>query len=324
MASTAGVEGPMAGDWRKNEVMLRKAANDLGKDELIAGIAGRQKQLVRLHQLADLGLTPRAVQLRARSGRLHRVHRGVYATHSPPYSDHQRYLAAVYACGPGSLLSDLPAAFVFGFVEPAPGRPHVTNRMGTGRDLKGIVVHRRTIEPRDRTLRHGIPCTTPARTIIDCAPALDPDALEDLVMAADSLRILNRARFEQLVEERRGQPGIASLTALITDDPVETRSRNERRMHSICHEYGIPPPRTNFPIQVGARTFIADFCWPDLRLIVEADSWRWHGGRLAAESDADRAQLLALAGWRIVRFTRDQIKKARAETGRRLLALTAS
>lgn len=141
-------------------------------------------------------------------------------------------------------------------------------------------------------------------------------------MAADSLRILNRTRFEQLVGERRGQPGIASLTALITDDPAETRSKNERRLLSVCREFGVPLPLVNHRIEVPGRTFIADFCWPELRLIVEADSWRWHGGRLAAEGDADRAQLLALAGWRVVRFTRDGIKNARAETGRRLLALT--
>jgi very-short-patch-repair endonuclease len=70
------------------------------------------------------------------------------------------------------------------------------------------------------------------------------------------------------------------------------------------------------------RTFIADFCWPELRLIVEAASWRWHGGRLAAEYDADRDQLLLIAGWRVVHFTRDQIKLHRAETGERLAALT--
>lgn len=42
---------------------------------------------------------------------------------------------------------------------------------------------------------------------------------------------------------------------------------------------------------VGKRTFYADFCWPELRLIVEADSWQWHGGRQARERDVDRVPL---------------------------------
>ena len=141
-------------------------------------------------------------------------------------------------------------------------------------------------------------------------------------MAADSARLLNRDRLEQLAIERRGRPGIAHVLALITDDPVELRSRNEIRMRSICREYGIPLPLCNHRIETEGRTFIADFCWPELHLIVEADSWRWHGGRLAAESDADRDQLLSSPAGESCTFTRDQIKHQRGETGRRLAALT--
>ena len=82
------------------------------------------------------------------------------------------------------------------------------------------------------------------------------------------------------------------MLALISDDPPELRSKNELRMFSICREFGVERPLTNHRIDVGDRTFYADFCWPELGLIVEADSWRWHGGR------------------------------QRAETGRRLVALT--
>lgn len=141
-------------------------------------------------------------------------------------------------------------------------------------------------------------------------------------MAADASRKLNRGRLEALTAAHGGQPGIPRLLSLITDDPVETRSRNERRLFSICREFGVPLPKVNHRIEAAGRTFIADFCWPELRLIVEAQSWRWHGGRSAAESDADRAQLLAMAGWIVVEFTRAQIKNGRGETGRRLLALT--
>jgi hypothetical protein len=114
------------------------------------------------------------------------------------------------------------------------------------------------------------------------------------------------------------------VLALITDDPAEARSINERRMRSICREFGVPQPLVNHPIEVGDRLFIADFYWPDLNLIIEADSWRWHGGRQAAEDDADRGQILATGGSRVVRFTRDQIKNERERTGLRLVAITGA
>ena len=229
----------------------------------------------------------------------------------------------MYACGEGTLLRGFCSAAIFSLIDGFPGIPEVVNEAGTGARRHGIVVHRATIDPRDATSRHGIPCTSVARTIVDCAFRAGLDGTEELIMAADSARILNRSRLEELARERHGRPGIGHVLALVSDDPVELRSRNERRMFSICRSHGIPLPLCNRRIDAGGRTFYADFCWPDLGLVVEADSWRWHGGRLAAESDADRGQLLSAAGWRVVRFTRDQIKHRRAETGKRLAALTS-
>ena len=254
---------------------------------------------------------------------LHRVHPGVFCLHPPPLSRHQRLLAAVTACGAGTCLSDLSAAWHLSIAESAPDAVHVCNRSRTGRSLSGIVVHQRTVFRRDVLKLDGIWCTSPARTIIDCAASVSQELLEDLLMAADAKRSLDRARLEKLVEERRGQPGMRKLRELITGDPAVTRSENERRMLRICRRFRVPEPLVNHPIRVGQRLFYADFCWPELELIVEADSWRWHGGRLAGESDADRDQLLSMAGWQVVHFTRDQIKREGDRTGRRLLMLTS-
>lgn len=292
---------------------------DLG----IERICRRQKQLVRLEQLVALGLTPSGVDKRVARRRLHRLHRGVFSVHPPPYSRHQAMLAAIFACGPGSLISDLTCASFLGYTELAPSPTHVTNATGSGRSLRGIVVHQRAVEPRDTLIRSGIPCTSPARMILDCSAALDLEHLEDLLMAADSgSPRLDRRRLEQLIEASRGRRGIRNLRWLTTADPKQTRSINERRMLTICRRFGLIEPETNYRIDVGARTFYADFCWPELRLVVEADSWTWHGGRQASENDADRDQLLSVAGWRVVHFTRNQIKLQAERTGRRLLALT--
>jgi predicted transcriptional regulator of viral defense system len=311
------------GDWHRTAHQAPQSTNRR-VDPTIAARAGRQLHLITLAELREAGLSARGVRSRVARGRLHRVHRGVFCVHPPPLSVWQRYLAAVLACGPGSSLSDFSAAHHLAIAEQIAGTIHITNPGGAGRSLRGITVHRREIAACDRMILNGVPCTTAVRTVVDCAAAADEMELEDLLMAADSKRILNRRRLDELVAERRGQPGIHKLERLITDDPVETRSVNERRMFSICRRFGVSLPLVNHPIRTGGRLFYADFCWPEMNLIVEVDSWRWHGGRNAGESDADRDQILSLAGWRIVHFTRDQVKHRADQTGQRLLALTGS
>jgi len=46
-----------------------------------------------------------------------------------------------------------------------------------------------------------------------------------------------------------------------------------------------------------------DFLWREQRLIVELDSWGFHGGRQRFESDRRRDQRAAAAGYRTLRFT---------------------
>jgi hypothetical protein len=292
-------------------------------DVEIARIASRQRQLITLVQLRSCGLSDRAALHRAAAGRLHKLHPKVFAVHPPPYSNLQRLLAATLACGGFSFGSDLSAAAVFGYTEHHPSLPQVTSPTGAGRKLPGIMVRRRQVDRKDIWHPLGIPCTSPARTVLDCAGLVDLENLELILMAADASGKLNRRRLEELIatSPRRG---MANLRLLTSDDPADTRTINERRMRSICREFGVPEPLCNHPIIVGDRRFVADFCWPSLSLIVEADSWRWHGGRLATERDANRDQLLSVHGWRVVHFTRDQILRERDRTGRRLLALTAA
>src|SRR6476620_10387924 len=75
------------------------------RDVVIALVAERQHGVVTHRQLADTGLTRAAISKRARSGRLHRVYRGVYAVGHAGLSREGRWMAAVLACGEGAVLS---------------------------------------------------------------------------------------------------------------------------------------------------------------------------------------------------------------------------
>lgn len=189
------------------------------RERRIDALASRQQRLITFAQLLELGLSSSAIAKRASGGRLHRLHRGVFAIHPPPCTRHQRWLAAVLACGPGALLSDGCAAALMGISDFVPRAAQISLPSGRGRSRPGIEVHRRPIDPRDVRRSHFIPCTSAARALIDLAPSTSEAALERMMVAAESLRLLNRRRLGELAEERRGRPGVHKLASLLALEP---------------------------------------------------------------------------------------------------------
>jgi very-short-patch-repair endonuclease len=127
-------------------------------DSRLAKLAARQHGVVALTQFADLGLSGSAIAKRARAGRLHRVHRGVYAVGHARLTQHGRYLAAVLSCEPGAVLSHGSAALLWRLPWRERASVDVTVPGSGGRRArKLIVVHRARLDPGESTTRHGIP-----------------------------------------------------------------------------------------------------------------------------------------------------------------------
>lgn len=287
-------------------------------------VAGRQLHLIKTEELLDAGVPPRQVSRWAAGGRLFRMQHGVYATHPPPYSLEQRWLASVLACGEGALLSDWPGAIHLDIAPRRfPTRTHVTVPPGRARSRRGIIVHQRRLEPRDGMVKDGIPVTRPELVLIHLSPALSPVELEQMLVAAESLRILDRRRLAELVEERGGRPGIHKLVPLLGKEPSIAKSELELLMVPVLHEAGVPWPRFNDPVRVPERErpLIVDLHWPELGMVVELDSQRWHGDWERAEEDRERAQLVALAGLAPHRLFRRQVKREPAVAADRLRRL---
>ncbi len=66
-------------------------------------------------------------------------------------------------------------------------------------------------------------------------------------------------------------------------------------------------PRANKTVAVGDLRFEVDLAWPSRRLVAELDGRAYHGTPSAFESDRRRDQLLAAAGWRVIRATWRQV-----------------
>jgi very-short-patch-repair endonuclease len=274
------------------------------RDAAIAGIAAWQHGVISVKQLRSLGVPSSAIGDRFTSGRLHRIHRSVYAVGHPNIGNEGRWMAAVLACGEGAVLSHSSAAELWRIRHPrGPSAAsegflvHVT-LPGTsgGRRRKGIAIHRsRTLSPADCTLRDGIPVTRPGRTL------------------ADLRRILPPRQFAAALRE-------AEFLGLPTGDQFgsdHTRSELEARFLALLRRRRLPQPEVNVLVD----RFVVDFLWRSRRLIVEVDGWDSHRTRSAFEGDRARDARLKVLGYEVVRVTWRQIEDDAAAVAQTLLAL---
>jgi very-short-patch-repair endonuclease/predicted transcriptional regulator of viral defense system len=285
-------------------------------DREIATLAARQYGVVATRQLAALGLSRNAIAARAAAGRLHRIHRGVYAVGHPVLDRYGRWMAAVLAAGPGAALSHASAAALWEMRPTAATRPDVSVRTPGGRKRPGVRLHRATALQSDEvTEHHDIPVTTPARTLLDLAASLPRRAVERALDQAEILELFDLRAIKATIDAHRGQRGARRLAAALEEHDAGTtltRSELEELMLAICDNHGLERPRVNQDV-AGLEV---DFLFAAQRLIVEADSWRFHRTRKAFERDRQRDAILARAGYRTLRFTHRQMTRAPAEVAK--------
>src|SRR3954462_8009241 len=143
-------------------------------DKIVARRAEGQHGGGAARQLAAIGLSRNAVSARAQAGRLHRVHRGVYAVGHTVLTVNGRRMAAVLAAGPGAALSHASAAALWEIRPTSATRIDVSVRSAGGRSKRpGLRIHRASGLRRNEITEHeGIRATTPARTLLDLASSL--------------------------------------------------------------------------------------------------------------------------------------------------------
>jgi very-short-patch-repair endonuclease len=249
---------------------------------VIGRIASRQYGVVTRPHLLDAGVTAHEIRGRVRSGLLLRVHRGVYRVGHRAPSVEATYLAAVLACGEDARLSGRAAAHLLGLLKGQPPRPEVTSPLK--RRVKGATVRRGRIEAPDRATCRGIPITAVPRTLTDLAADLPLDALARACHEAGVRYGATPKHVAAVLARRPKTPGAAKLRRILDGDARATLSALERRFLARLREHDLPLPHTNRP----AGGFRVDCRWPDHRLTVELDSYRFHNSRHAWEQDRRR------------------------------------
>jgi very-short-patch-repair endonuclease len=277
------------------------------RDIEVARIAARQHGVISVQQLRGVGIDKSATSRRLKLGRLHRIHRGVYAVGHRGLSWHGRWMAAVLACGEGTVLSHGSAASLWGLLKPIEGPIHVSIPSTTGRSKRrGIHLHRAPslrlpslTEPspspsyspgrggrRGRLLtthRANIPVTTVPRTIEDlrASSLIEPHLVRRAIRQAE----LKGLRLEGIETDR-------------------TRSDLEAAFLALFAHHRIPPPEVNPKI----GRYEVDFLWRAQKLIIEADTWTYHRGSISFEDDHARDLELREQGYAVRRFTDRQLE----------------
>jgi hypothetical protein len=237
-------------------------------EQLLARIAERSHGVITRWEALAAGVTPQELKHRVRIGYLIRVHRGVYRLGHAAPSSLAAYMAATKACGGGCGLSGMAGAHLLELVTARPNEIEVV--AARDRKVPGLVVHRSRVRIRLTKVR-AIPVVTPAWALIDIAGRLDDEELGRACHQAHHRYRVKPEAVSRLLAERGGVKGL------------------ERREIPVMNRH--------------ATEGYIDCEWPGLDLIVELDSYRFHGSRRAWEKDRQRDRMARRRGKELIRYT---------------------
>lgn len=272
-------------------------------------MARRQHGVLARRDLLALGFSPDAIKHRIATGRLHQIRRGIYAVGRRELTREGRWMAVLLAGGDDAVLSHGSAAALWGIgpewrLIEVTVRHRVWSRLS---DVKGRA--RPGLPDDDITVHRGIPVTTVPRTILDQATTpISEASLERLVNEADVARGIDFdfRMLRRYCDLRPGEPGVRRLRRLL--DPETFRlsdSELERLFRPLAIAAGFPQPLTKAIV----NGYEVDFYWPDLGLVVETDSLRYHRNAIKQSRDLLRDQVHTAAGLTTLRFTHWQVAR---------------
>ena len=272
----------------------------------VAALARRQNGNVSAGQLLELGMSRWLIAEWVRLGRLFRVYRGVFAVGRMPTTRVERASAAVMACGAAALLSHGGALALWGAGDRWPSTWEVMVAAGNPRP-QGIRVHRCPgLAAADRTCQLGVPVTSLARAVLDCARRTPADRLGRLVNDALVSPYLTEERLQEAMARYPLHPGVKLVRPHVEEGL--TRSGLEDMFVAFCRVYRLPRPEMNATVD-GREV---DALFRAENVIVELDSWRYHRHKPSFRTDRLKDAEALAKGLVTVRITDDRMSGPRA------------
>lgn len=281
----------------------------MNPDRAATDLSSRQGGVLRRDQALAFGLTRGQIDQRVRDGRWHPV--GRYGYRLIDMTDSLDVVRAAIAALRNATVSHHAAAELHDIPKVPRGIPSVTVHSRTTHFFPGVVVHRSLdIEQSHVTELAGIPTTTVSRTIVDLAALITRRHLASVVDEAVAAGQVSIEQLRVVLDQvsRRGKPGMCALREVLDlrGPGPERGSSLERLGARVLIEGGLPTPRYEFPVPWDAEQRF-DVAYQSRSLAVEWDSRRWHVQVEAFSRDRERDRLAVLNGWRVLRFTWDDL-----------------
>lgn len=287
------------------------------RNRRLARLAASQYGVASRSQLRQLGQSDDTIDRALRAGTLHPVFRGVFAIGHPRIGERGRMLAATLACGEGAVVSHRGAAALMGLLDKAPASIDVIAPGQRGRAIGGIRWHDvRRPDPWETGTFDGVPCTSPARTLVDLAGVVGERTLRGAFERAAAKKLLDVGAIEAAVG-RGGRRGTRDLRSLLAEwrlaAPTAAASRLKSPLEAMVLPLlvgeGLPTPLGNAPVELVEGRIEVDFLWPKQRFVLEADSRDFHATDVAFERDRWRDRELLRVGYSSLRVTRLQAER---------------
>ncbi len=300
-------------------------------DQRAGRIAARHHGLITTGQASSCGLTSTHITRRVRHGRWERLARGVFRINGAPATDAPMIYAALLSAGAGAIASGLSALSLFGACD-APIVPQITVPPTGSARSRSAAVRRSPLERIDRTKVGPIPCTTPARALLEAASLVTQEHLDDMVDDVICRGLATPSAIVGVIRRSGHGPGRSGAPRLrVSLEPwlvgIRPGSPAEVRLLRRIAEWGLPAPVRQHEVHLeGGRSVFLDLAWPELLVGLEYDGMAAHTPR-RLPGDVAREEALRQRGWWIGRVDRHDLQpsstRVRDELVARLLRVAA-
>jgi very-short-patch-repair endonuclease len=284
-------------------------------------LAESQFGVVTIAQASSVGIAEHRLRYQTQLGRLEAVRPRVLRVVGAAPTWQQRTKAVTLWLGADSTISHESAVRLLQLdVTPSDDDVHVS-LIGTScraRSAADVVQHRtKDLPPGQRIFVGGIATTAAARTVVDVAGRRRGEDIVALAESARRLGLMSIAELERTVEQcgqRRGRAALARYLDVHRDQPALDH-RLEVKAASMLRRAGLGGFVGQYRLVApNGRVYRVDFAWPDRRVVIECDGFRWHGQHASWKRDRRRIAAIERGGWQVVIVTWEDVTRHRIET----------
>jgi very-short-patch-repair endonuclease len=222
--------------------------------------------------------------------------------------------AASLAAGLDAVVSHTTAGRIWDLRVPADSEAHVIVPRDRRVRIHGLRSHRLDLADSELVVVDGVLCTTLLRTVVDLLLWLPEE--DGRALAVDALR-RDRLTVDELRHAlvRTGQRhGLSRAWSVLADVGRGAHSEAEVKVPRLLRDAGISGWRANVPVHDDAGLIgVVDLLFAGEMLVVEIDGRAFHSDERAFQRDRSRQNRLIALGYRVLRFTWDDLVRRPAE-----------